>query len=279
MRVVIVVPFYKSSINYYEAISICQLLRVLCNYDIIFIKPQDIVREDIISGMRKHGIRMEDPRFISFPGSYFRSPQTYNRLLTSLEYFNAFKMYDFILMHHPDAYVFRDELEYWCKQNFDYIGAPIYEYNGTMRPQKYLGIGNGGFSMHKVESALRVLTTYRRIYPIRDLLEWYLKYNWRGRLKLLPYLIRIASGLGGNSHHHFNYLRLNEDIFWGIFVPNAFDWYKVPSYSVAARFSMEYNCEKLLKENNGHLPFGCHRWYKGEFLSFWRQFINTEAFE
>ncbi|MGC8804066.1 MAG: DUF5672 family protein, partial [Bacteroidales bacterium] len=53
----------------------------------------------------------------------------------------------------------------------------------------------------------------------------------------------------------------------------AFEWFKVASFDQAFKFSMEYNCEKLFELNNHQLPFGCHQWYKGEFLKFWKRYI------
>jgi hypothetical protein len=176
-------------------------------------------------------------------------------------------------MHHTDAYVFRDELEYWCSKNYDYIGAPLYEFDGTIAPKNYLCVGNGGFSLHKVGSALRVLSSYRVVYSAREAFDWWNKYNIRGKIRYLPYFCRLLLGIGRNSHDGLNQMKMNEDIFWGKYVPRSFDWYKVAPFDEALGFSMEYNCEELLAKNNGRLPFGCHQWYKANFLYFWEKHI------
>jgi len=270
-KVCIVIPLYNEKLNPYEEISLLQCLRILGKHDIYITHPKK-------KNIQLTGEFTKNPaniHFKSFPGKYFRSPQTYNRLLTSKKYFYAFRDYEYILMYHPDAFVFKDELADWCEKGYDYIGAPMYEYDGTIHPSEYLGIGNGGFSLHKTKSAIKVLSSMRRVYSIAGLLKWYLKYNWKGRIRYLPYFIRVFLGLAGRSHYLFNYLRLNEDVFWGVLVPKAFSWYRVPEFKEAIQFSMEYNCKKLYIENGEKLPFGCHQWYKGEFLEFWHEKIEA----
>ena len=275
MSCIIVVPVYKETLNEYEKISIIQLDKVLKNYPIALVHFPELNIKNVIS-LFQHNHNIFS---VTFPKQYFKSPQTYNRLLTSLKFFKDFGKYDFFLMYHTDAYVFKDELEYWCNKDYDYIGAPIYEYNGTINPpdENYICVGNGGFSLHKVDSAIKVLKTLRKIYPIKDLVKWYYKYNWKGRIKYLPYFLRVLLGFGGNSHHLLNYIRINEDIFWGKYVPEAFQDFKVAPFEEASKFGMEYNCEKLLKLNNYRLPFGCHQWFKREFLNFWKPYINEQV--
>jgi len=66
---------------------------------------------------------------------------------------------------------------------------------------------------------------------------------------------------------------VNEDIFWGVYVPRVYKWFRVAPFEEAYKFSMEYNCEKLFELNQRQVPFGCHQWYKGEFLKFWTPHI------
>ena len=172
-------------------------------------------------------------------------------------------------MHHLDAYVFRDEIEYWCKKNYDYIGAPIYEYDGTITPKNYICVGNGGFSMHKISSALRVLKDRSIVYSISELNKWYFAYNLKGRFRYFRYYVYSLLGFTRRAKSGQNNLKVNEDIFWGKYVNQSFDWYNVAPFEEAFKFSMEYNCEELLELNSGQLPFGTHQWFKGDFYSFW----------
>jgi hypothetical protein len=269
MNVCIVIPTYREDLDTYEIIGLKRCAEVLCNIPVAVVCPQ---------GFNAHQYQQifgERLLVIPFDAFYFKNLQRYNRLLTSLRFYKAFENWDYILIHHTDAYVFRNELEYWCNKGYDYIGAPIYEFNGTIRPEKYIGVGNGGFSLHRVVSAIKVLNSWKLVYPVRELLAWYLKYNWKGRLRYSAYFASRLLGYGRLSHSGFNHLRINEDIFWGVYVPRAFKWFKVAPFDDAYKFSMEYNCEKLFELNNQQLPFGCHQWFKGDFLQFWKPHIEA----
>lgn len=268
MKVCIVIPVYKEIPDTYEQVGLRQCAKVLFNYPVTLVCPPLLDTEHY---RKIFGNRLQT---ITFPKKYFNSLQSYNRLLTSKSFYQAFAAYDYILVHHTDAYVFRDELAFWCNKAYDYIGAPIYEYDGTIRPQKYIGVGNGGFSLHRVSSAIKVLSSWKIVYPLSELRKWYFKYNWKGRIRYLPYFLSRLTTYGRWAHSGLNHLRVNEDIFWGVYVAKAFTWYKVAPFDEAYKFSMEYNCEKLFELNNHQLPFGCHQWYKGEFLQFWKNHIE-----
>jgi hypothetical protein len=272
MEVCIVIPVYKSIPNAYERISLLQCNKILHRYPIRLIGPQGFQFNEYF----KLFDLCADIKTICFPKRYFLNPQTYNDLLKSQRYFKTFVDFDYILMHHTDSYVFKDELHFWCEKQYDYIGAPLYEYDGSIHPNKYIGIGNGGFSLHKVAPAIKVLHTFKLIYSYKELKSWWLKYNWKGRIVYLPYFLRMLMGFGRNSHSGLNNSKLNEDVFWGIQVPEKFSWYRVASFEDAFKFSMEYNCEELMRMNQNQLPFGCHQWYKNDFLSFWKKYIEID---
>jgi hypothetical protein len=271
-KVVITIPVYKSTITDYERISLEQCSIILRKYQIALVTNK---RVDTILYER---ILDRPVVKVLFKPCFFKSPQTYNRLLTSYRFFHSFNGYDYLLMYHTDSFVFRDELDFWTIKGYDYIGAPLYEYDGTISPTKLIGNGNGGFSLHRVSSALKVLTSFRVLYTYTDILDRLKAYNFKGRLYHFPLFLRLFLGLGTNSHHWFNNMRINEDVFWGILVPKYFNWYKVASFYDARRFSLEFNCEKLYLESGGILPFGCHQWYKGEFLKFWRDKIEEQGY-
>ncbi len=275
MRCVVVIPVFREHPDKYEEISLKQCAGILGKYPVRILAPNGLNLESFY----KLFTACKDFGHIYFHKKYFRSPQTYNRFMKSPKLYKALEQYAYFLMHHMDAFVFRDELEYWCDKGYDMIGAPIYKFDGTIEPKKYLGVGNSGFSLHKISSALKVLRSFKRVYSFKEFLGWYRKYNWKGRIYHFPYFVRMLAGLGGWSHHLFNYSKLNEDIFWGIQVPAAFPEFKVAPFEEAYKFSMEYNCEKLIELNNGNLPFGCHQWYKGEFLGFWKKSILEEGYE
>jgi len=54
--------------------------------------------------------------------------------------------------------------------------------------------------------------------------------------------------------------------------------FRVVPFEEAYKFSMEYNCEFRYELNKRKLPFGCHQWYKGEFLNFWKDKIEAQGY-
>jgi hypothetical protein len=66
-----------------------------------------------------------------------------------------------MLIYQPDAFVFRDELDYGCSKGYDYIGAPWFiGLDSPKTPFKFLGVGNGGFSLRKISSHYNISASY-----------------------------------------------------------------------------------------------------------------------
>lgn len=263
----IVVPVYKEQFDASEQKSLDRLIDVLGGYPIHFVCPKSL---SLINYSHRFGRVMTQ----RFPDKYFKSLDGYNNLLTNSEFYRSFSEYEYILIYHPDAYVFRDEMEYWLRMGYDYIGAPLYRFDGTSEPADYIGVGNGGFSLRRVAAHLRVLKTFRRVYSRNEVYKWWSKYNFRGRLRYISYLFRMNLPFGGNCHEQFNKMRVNEDVFWGCLVGSVFNDFRVASFEDARQFSIEYNPRRLLELNANALPFGCHKWSSELLFPYWRNAIT-----
>jgi hypothetical protein len=272
-KAAIVIHVYKEQLSPYERISLMQLRRVLGNYPVIITAPPDF-------SAKQYQIVLGDQlrEIIHLPGHYFKGLAGYNRLMQSKAYYKNFTDFEYILLYHTDAFVFRDELNEWISRDFDYIGAPIYHYDGTMNPAQYRCVGNGGFSLRKVETFIRLADSGERIYKWRDVLADFLMYNWRGRISRMPYYFGLLSGRHAKLNSNRSGVRENEDIIWGYYVPKYISPFKIASFEDAYRFSMEFNCDKLMEKNNGELPFGCHGWYRSLFIDFWSPYIKAQGF-
>ena len=191
-------------------------------------------------------------------------------MLSSLFYQNFYKKY--ILIYQTDAFVFRDELNFWINKDYDYIGAPwlrshkkipflklalektaaafktIINYKGNGKTQKdksltYNQVGNGGLSLRKRAKCIEIL-------------------------EKLPNIVEIYLKSLGDFY--------NEDIFWSIEAKrNGIDFSK-PDYKEACAFSIENKQEKAMQYNLGKLPFACHRWNKER--DFWRKYFEKEGY-
>jgi hypothetical protein len=245
-KVCVVVPIYKPVLNEYEKVSLAQMKKVLHKHPVKIVAPNSL-------RLSSKELELEKFSIERFEDSFFSGIQGYNRLMLSSEFYQRFLEYKYILIYQLDAFVFRDELEYWCNQNYDYIGAPWicfswYEQKDTMtrfhRVLKKIGItnksivGNGGFSLRKVSRFYLYAKIFRKI-----------AVSW-------PY---------------------NEDMFWGLGMTFLGNFFKVPELKTALKFSFEGCPSKAYEENNYNLPFGCHAWEKYD-ISFWRPFFKSEGY-
>lgn len=256
----IVIPVYRPFLNEYELLSVNQCHEILGRkYPIVFVTP-DNMDTDFLKRMYLHS------GIINFSAKYFRDIPSYNRLMLSPEFYNKFIDSEYILIYQTDAYVFSDQLENWCRRDFDYIGAPWLpkeKYNTALyrsfygiksvinnmtlkqRDHKWLyyKVGNGGFSLRKVSSHIAICSAEN------DILQLFRR----------------------NSSDH----RFNEDIFWSTEVNKCQNRIKFsyPDYKEAFRFSFDMAPEVAYKINNTNLPFGCHGWYKSPMLDFWKHII------
>jgi hypothetical protein len=125
---------------------------------------------------------------------------------------------------------------------YDYIGAPQLTDNHFNKSNFKNSLTkplllNGGFSLRKVSSFLRLLKIYHLIYPTwpsneDSLFSFYHKRSWP--LRFL---------------------------------------FKLPHWKVALQFGFEQEPEKCFELNGNQLPFGCHAWEKYN-PSFWDRFIG-----
>lgn len=187
-------------------------------------------------------------------GCDFVDRTTYNRLLMSERFYRAFEGYEYILIYQLDCLVFSNALEEWCRKGFDYIGAPWFErwHNFRAEQSEYLedivegfgSVGNGGFSLRRVDTALAVLASMQRsLYDT------------------------FAQGLIATPGLH-------EDIFWSFHAPKFMDEYRIPTPRGALQFAFETEPRYCYRENGNRLPFGCHGWLTYE-RDFWEPFLMT----
>lgn len=262
-KVAVVIPFYRDTISAYEKIALQQCESILSAYPKIAIKPDYLTLP-------------EDAKFVSFSSTetfdkqYFVSIAGYNRLMLSPEFYTRFMDYEYILIYQLDAFVFSDELNYWCNQNIDYIGAPWIQQTSDSSKTKTLElkiksylytrydvhrkglpsdkqfinkVGNGGFSLRRV----------KMFYDIT-----------------LSMQSKIHSYLSSDNFHY------NEDAFWSIEVNRKKRILNIPFYKTALKFAFEFHPERAYILNYQQLPFGCHAWDKQ--VDFWRPIFKNYNF-
>lgn len=260
MNCAIVIPVYKENPGANELHSLVQCAKIFAKRDIRLICPVNLhvdIYEQVFKNCNFCVAR--------FDSSYFESLSAYSKLLLKPEFYMRFSEYDYILIYQSDAWVFKDELDYWCEQGYSYIGAPWF------KDDKILNIaGNGGFSLRKVSDMIKLLSNNKAIiYNPREYAASYLK----------------SFDLGTIFDVAFNYLAhffckvsfwyttvLNEDYAIVKYSKRVMSEFSCAPPDVAMKFSFEVHPEILYKMNGYKLPFGCHGYLKYN-PEFWEKFI------
>jgi hypothetical protein len=267
-KVVVLIMVYQDSLTSLENIALKQCLEVLRLYPIRIVKPSSL---DLSKWTDIH----DKITFENFPDKYFKGIGAYSRLLISTSFYKRFIDFEYILIYQLDAFVFRDELEKWCLAGYDYIGAPWFKnFSSDDNTKPLTSVGNGGFSLRKVKSHLKVLYSFSYLSPPKE--------NWQNRMATSPKgfkWLRQACGfildlcIRNNTFWLFNSFRGFEDQFWSLIPSRNFRWFTLPDVEVAMNFSIEMQPRSVFAMNNHQLPFGCHAWWKYD-LEFWKPHIE-----
>ncbi|WP_231427182.1 DUF5672 family protein [Pedobacter sp. Leaf250] len=249
--------------NVFEQISLDQCLSVLKAHDIYFVIPRKLEK----SFQRKQEVLKSEVRYKTFDNHFFADIPGYNYLMKSDGFYKRFLEYDFMLIHQLDAFVFRDDLNYWCAQGYDFIGAPLFEgHDNAEMSSTLVGQGNGGFSLRNIRTCYKIVSQFKRLNFIR-------KFDYfapNAMIRAFRYLKhQIIYNFSGYPLQPI----INEDLFWAEVIPQNFPEFTVPDPLTAMKFSFEVNAGILYQMNNNELPFGCHAWWKYD-LPFWKDHIQ-----
>ena len=240
-----------------EKVSLDQTLTVLSHFPITFMAPTSL-----ITGWYEEYCR--DRAQIRFERFEWKGYEAYSMLMASNLFYKRFLNYNYILICHLDAFVFRDELEYWCGLNYDYIGSIMYNANwgtnslfrraiGFTIPEYF---GNGGFALKKVSSFYRI-TLKHRLYIT---------------------LFHFFRKLQKKSFY--------DDLFVTQHFPKLSTDFRIPSKQVAQRFGAEYKkpaegCPEeapFVNPDKDSLPFGIHGWIQYH-QDFWAPYVRRYGYD
>jgi hypothetical protein len=208
--------------NDWEKISLKQGLCVLEKYPFCLVAPYSM---DVSSYMKYHNFRVE-----RFSDSFFRSKKSYSELMLCSDIYNRFRNFDYMLVFQLDVFVFSDKLKEFCDKGYDYVGAPVPRVSPIWRDIG-VSVGNGGFSLRRISSVLRVLEQKKEIFKLQP--------NWWNE----------------------NYLQIWEDVFFAFCSTISILNFKIPKIQEALEFSVENDVRHIYKTMPEKLPFGCHAWW------------------
>ena len=268
-NVAIVVPLpLRTELLPEEEVSMRHLRHYLGAYDKYLVAPPG------------HVVARDGFQMVTFPRVFFGSVAAHNRLLLSPSFYRAFRRYEYILIHHLDSLVFSDQLTRWCGAGWDYIGAPWLPCEDTpwvSEPR----VGNGGFTLMRVQSAIEVLHRRYRSQPLRyvgDVLvrngrragalfkaieQWHRVFPSESVRRLLDY--RRKTDDPAESGY-------NSDFFWSYDAARYLPTFKVAPVTEGLQFAFEAAPRMCFELNHGTLPFGCHAWTKFD-RAFWEPYL------
>ena len=254
IKPVVVIPVHLPDPTSAETISLRQCSTVLSRWDIFILAPEFL-------DLAAYHALITNAKELRVKSCWMESLNSYNQMMMSPLVFRTLKHYTHMLLHEPDAIVLRDELEYWCNQPFDYIGAPWFEdFKDAHSEARAVGVGNSGFSLHRLDMSRYVTSSRKRWYPWRQVIND-LTRGVRGNL---PCLRRgyVGAGSGGQMKGAWKLYQENCDKFWSYLVPRVFPEFKVAPVTSAVKFSWEVLPARCMAMNQGKLPFGIHAWVK-----------------
>lgn len=262
MTCAIVIISHKEILSEFEIISLKQCFHIFKNRSIYLIVPSSL-------NLKNYKLFFDSIKVVRTNDKNLCTYEAFNRFKLSLGLYWKFRNYDYMLFYEPDAYVFKDDLDFWMNKNYSLIGAPwLDSENGKF---KLKGVGNGGFSLRNINDHIKVLLKFRYIVSPRQVWKDIHAFPNRSLVqKLLSFLKRIT--YCNNTFFILNDYRYNEDIFWSTVVPKLNSEFIIPPPEEALSFSFEKFPKDLYLMNNQILPMGCHAWPKYDFI-FWKSHI------
>jgi Protein of unknown function (DUF5672) len=268
----VIIPIYRSFLFPDEQISLASIRKQISAYRICFVVPESLDLREIVQS----GEVVE-----RFPDEFFMGLAGYNRLLKSSVFFDRFIENDYILIAQLDCLIFRNDLDHWMAQGWDYLAAPWFKgfarnhYPGLWR------VGNGGLSLRRVASHLRVLnqvTVKGAIYPRFGNSYWKesLARLYDGLYKKVASFAGLLPGAQKTSvEEELKSYTYNEDVFWSIEARKFDVGFRVATAIEALPFAFEVDPRWCYKKNKSKLPFGCHAWTRYD-KKFWDEIINSQ---
>ena len=269
----VLVPVYSNLLTNDEEIALTSIRRHLSGYGISFVAPESLD----LSGIQRDGEKAE-----RFPDVFFYGIEGYNRLLKSSLFYKRFESCEYILIAQLDCLIFSNNLEDWIERGWDYIAAPWFRGFATDHKSGLWRVGNGGLSLRRVESYLRVLrqqVVSDSIYPRWGHCAWKppVESMEEGVYKKISALYGLNPFAKKHSVEkelqHFPY---NEDVLWAIEARKFDPSFKVATAEEGLSFAFEVSPRWSFEKTGGRLPFGCHAWARYD-RDFWEEVLSERT--
>ena len=260
--VAVVIPVYKKpdELNSFETAAVNRVAKILNQQHLYIALPH---------GLTSYYRHFKNFTILSFDDTFFQDKYSYSNLLTNIQFYEAFAVFEFLQIIQLDCWVFSDRMEEFCSLGVDYIGAPWMENGFEGKPKKKIWkVGNGGFSLRRISTFTSIIdqihNSKKGKFPVFKNLNsgMFRSLKNRGVRNNLRHYIKNAPG---------------EDIFWSIYIPQVFkeNEFNIAAPKTAAEYSFEVFPSFLYSEvTERRLPMGCHNWMNNE-PDFWAEHISV----
>lgn len=255
--VTVVFPVYRTDLAAYELMALTRAVGQFSRRDMAVVCPEGLDLSPL------EGVLQGKCRVERFALRFFAGREGYNRLMLSREFYSRFGGSRFLLVCQTDVYIFEDNLDHWCAQDYDYIGAPwlpapaevagwnllrragygLRRLYGRLMPGFHAvnlkwRVGNGGLSLRRVSAMLAVIDAHADdVAAIAD---------------------------GGDRVACF------EDVFWGVGANERWPGsLRVPDAATAALFAVEGHPDMAMRLTHGRLPMGAHAFQRRRNIKHW----------
>ncbi|MBQ8501934.1 MAG: hypothetical protein IJ494_06525 [Bacteroides sp.] len=250
----VIIPIYKAELKWWEQASLENTIKVLDGHPLVLLKPTDLDLSKFIRQYPQLEVMDVTTEWLGTQNGI----AGYNKMMMSKEFYDMFSDTRYILICHLDAWILRDDLLYWCQQDYDLVAAPwpmrprythfpikqllwlrkrLLAPDKNIRSDMFGRIGNGGLCLRKVSA----FSTACRKYAD----------------EIAYYLSRRGEAL------------YNEDLFWAL-VPQDFNY---PTVETALQFAFDLKPRLCYQLNHQELPMGCHGFQHRRRVEFWKQFL------
>lgn len=247
-QVIVLVPTHLERLDKELAATLLHNATQLEGYKLEVILPETCNASWYEAFFAEHGIN-GTIRLVR--AEYFGSPAAVNRMGTDPAFYRMYEEFDFVLICHLDAWVFRDQLAYWMDEGYDFIGAPLFlpENDKVHFLQRMAPFGgNGGLSLRRVVSCIRILETFQPGFDLWRIAQavWFLMRNRQWRF--ISILFRLLRELSQDWRSTCEKYNIYEDVFFTIIAPLCGNRISIPSSRTAMKFACEVNYPLFQKE-------------------------------
>jgi hypothetical protein len=256
-EIAVVVPLISAGLTADEELSVASLRRHAVGIPVFLVVPDDLV------------LKFDHVGFavVRVPRAAMASIAAYNRMMLTPWFYQLFAGYRHILLYQLDCLMLRSDIATWCKAELSYVGAPWF---GKRAPDDLKAVGNGGFSLRRIDHMLAVLES-DRFSPWPRVAQQRRHFSSFKHLKLLVGgLMKARKTHDGSplAQRFAGCFQRPEDEFWSQYAPFFLECYRLPTPRRALSFAFEARPRTAYEMTDGSLPVGCHAWSRMD-RQFW----------